>query len=220
MKKLITIHIAILFFLSGSVFSQNKYNLYDQESPMHTSPKLKGGSLWGDFNMGYSTQGLMGVIALSYRKGNLYVGTAYYKSHICYHGTEHHNDFQKISNSQEHKTVQSISVLWGIIFPGKLAPSLSVGVSWLQLDYQNTIPIEKNLTSGRIWETIIGSDYKNEWLATRRINTIGIPIGINLHFSPKHFVGVDAMVNANLNMQSLIFSAGLGIHLGRILPRS
>jgi len=58
-------------------------------------------------------------------------------------------------------------------------------------------------------ETIIGSDYENEKLGSKSINTIGIPIGINLHLCPKHFAGVNVMVNANLNTHRVIVSGGV-----------
>jgi len=148
MKKLITIQLAILFFFSGAVFSQYKCNMDNQDSASPISSKLKGGSIWGEFNVGYSNHGVMGTLALSYRKENLYFGTSYYKSHTCYDNTKQHDYLVDIGHSQEHKTVQSISVFSGIIFPGKLTPGLSVGISWLQFDYVNTIPIAENVTLG------------------------------------------------------------------------
>lgn len=220
MKKLLTIQLAIFLFLSGAVFSQDKYNMNKQAPATNISPKLKQGSVWGEFNVGSSNHGVMGNIDLCYRKKLLYFCVSYFKSHVCYHDTREHDYFLDISNSQDHKTVQSISLLSGIMLPGKLAPSLSVGVSWLKFDYENTVRIDKNIALDRVWQTIIGSDYKNEKLGSRTIHRLGIPIGIVLRFWPKNFAGLDAMLNANLNTHSVIYSAGVGIHFGRIIRRS
>ncbi|HLK27943.1 MAG TPA: hypothetical protein VKT28_05135 [Puia sp.] len=220
MKKQITLLLATLFLLSGSAFCQTAYNTNDKDSVIHISQKLKGTSLWGEFNIGYSNNGTMGNATLNYRKGNIYVGTSYYKSHICYDDSKQHDHFLNIKNSQDHKTIQSIAVFSGIVLRGKWSPSFIIGISWLQFDYVNTIPIKENVTLERIWETIIGEDYKNEKLGSKRVNTIGIPIGMNVHLGSKHFAGLDASLNANLNTHSIFVSGGIGIHIGRIISRS
>ncbi len=213
------IQLTTLFFLYCPVFSQFKQNMNNIDSAIHVFARPTGGSLWGEINLGYSNNGVKGSFAISYRIRNVFYGAGYYKSHICYDHHEKHDYFLNTENSQNHKTVKSISVFSGIIFPGKWSPGLSFGISWIKFTYLTTKPIEHNVTLPRIWETIIGSDYNEDKLGVRTINTIGIPVSINLHFKPKHFVGMDAALNANVNMHSVIISGGIGIHLGRIIRR-
>lgn len=213
------IQLTALFFLYCPVFSQVKHNINNKALAIHLSPRPANRSLWGEINLGYSNYGVKGSFVISYRVRNVFYGAGYYKSHICYHDHKKHDYFLNAETVQIHKAVKSMSVFSGIIFPGKWSPSLSFGISWIKFTYLTTKPIEHNVTVPRIWQTIIGSDYTEDKLSERTINTIGIPVGINLHFKPKHFVGMDAALNANVNMHSVIISGGLGIHLGRIMRR-
>jgi hypothetical protein len=213
------IQLTTLFFIYCPVFSQVKHTRNNKDSGMYLSARPTGRSLWGEINLGYSNNGVKGSFAINYRTRNVFYGAGYYKSHICYDHHEKHENFLNTEDGQNHKTVKSISVFSGIILPGKWSPSLSFGISWIKFTYLTTKPIEHNVTLPRIWETIIGSDYTEDKLSVRTINTMGIPVSINLHFKPKHFAGIDAALNANVNMHSVIISGGVGIHLGRIIRR-
>ncbi|MDN3657218.1 hypothetical protein QWZ08_16330 [Ferruginibacter paludis] len=213
------IQLTTLFFIYCPVFSQVKYTSTNKNSGVYLYTRPTGRSLWGEINLGYSNNGVKGSFAINYRVRNVLYGVGYYKSHICYDHYQKHDCFLDTEDSQNHKTVKYISVFSGFILPGKLSPSLSFGISWIKFTYLTAKPIEHNVTLPRIWQTIVGSDYTKERLSLRTINTIGIPVGINLHFKPKHFAGIDAALNTNVNLHSVIVSGGIGIHLGRIIRR-
>ena len=226
MKTKIVNHLATLFIVLCAALSkaQTINNRYPGESYMHTnadsaiinSPKLNGKLFWGEINAGYSTDGAAGSLTLNYRIGKMYFGTRYYKSHICYEDNKQRDYRFNDGSSDNHFTIESMSLFSGVMFEGKWAPSLSVGVSLCQFKYASTVRIEHNVTLPRIWETIMNRDYKEEMLNSRTVRTIGIPVEFKLHFATKHFVGFDAGIKAEVNTHSTFVSAQLGIRFGRV----
>jgi len=172
--------------------------------------------LWSEINAGYSNHGPAGSLTVQYRKGNLVLSSQYNKSHVCYEDHATSEYFLNAPFSDNHLTVESMSLSSGIILPGKWHPSFLIGISWSQFKYISTAPIENDVTLPRIWATIINRNYRETRLSTRTIRTMGIPVEFKLHFSSSHFIGFDAGIKADVNMQSTSVSAELGIRLGRL----
>jgi hypothetical protein len=174
-------------------------------------------SLWIEINAGYSNHGTTGSGTFNVKIGKFLLSTQYNKSHICYVHNPGDKHFLNNGQSEDHFTVESISFLSGIILPWKWNPGFSIGISGEKFKYVSTIPIDVNVKPDRIWATIINGDYKDETLSEQIVNTIGIPVEIKFHGTPKRFIGLDAGIKVNFNRQSTSWAAELGIRFGRII---
>ena len=183
---------------------------------VHPGNKL----IWGTFHAGYSSFGVMGNAGLSFQIRNLVIGTSYYKSHICYKDEKVHPYFPATIYGDNHQTVNIYSAHLGFLIPGRIQTEFSAGVSYARFSYLQTISIEHNVTLPRIWETVIGSDYDGEVLSEQYHQTIGIPLNLSLHFHPRHVAGLDLQFGMNLNPHQTVFSAGLGIRVGRMQKKT
>jgi hypothetical protein len=171
-------------------------------------------NIWLDINAGYSNHGPAGWSDINWREDRFVFSAGYFKSHQCYESQEINPYF--LDEGERHETVESISLMPGIILPGKFRPCLSVGIAWLRFKYVTTLDIEHNVTVKRIWETILNKDYTSETLQKKFYTTIGVPVEFKLHFSSSTFAGFDAGIRAYLTNHSQVIMAGIGLRLGHL----
>ena len=203
---------------SGECQEINSSRLLPSRDATTIQPDSK--SIWGTFHAGYSRFGVMGNAGLSYRHGKFVIGASYYKSHVCYKDEKIRPYFPTNTYGDDHQTVHIYSAHFGCLVPGRITTEISGGVSYARFSYLSTIPIEHNVTLPRIWETIIGSDYDEEVLAEQHFQTIGIPLNLSFHFNAKHLAGIDLQFGVNLNPHQTVYSAGLGIRVGRMKKKT
>ena len=178
--------------------------------------KISGNALFGELNIGYSNIGYVGQASINYRSKDKFISAAYYKSHICVLNNDKGEYFSNSQSIDKHTTVVSLSLSGGIIFPSKLCPSISCGVSVAEFTYEHTTPETHIFSLPNIWATVTGGDYREVVLSSRSVTAIGIPMEFKLHLAQRHNIGFDVGTKVDINTESVIVAGVFGIRFGKV----
>ncbi|MBD3319607.1 MAG: hypothetical protein GF350_00765 [Chitinivibrionales bacterium] len=151
--------------------------------------------VWFDGGAGYGTNGIAGIISGSINKENHLITLRY-----CYN-----EEFEVFMSETPAEKVWDIGALYGVSVSKKFVmASFSTGLS-----YVGGIKRGEHLYDDTGW--FAQSHYDAE-----SINTVGIPIQMQVNFTPFFFAGIGITGFANLNVARPFTGAAVTFRMGKL----